>query len=132
MALKAKRREQILEAASQVFMAKGFHGATINDIADAAGMPRGSLHYHISSKQDLLFDVVAHETQKTIAVLEAIDLHNGRPDDLLRSIVDITLASNATRFMLFGTEVSPQQLEQLREVRRRWNAVIGLVVQGTP
>lgn len=128
MVSRLKRHRQIVEAAAQVFIEKGFHGATINDIADAAGVPRGSIHYHISSKQDLLFDVLADSVQSTIVNLEALNIRHGRPDELLRQIIDITIESHATRFLIFGTELMPEQLKQLRRLRVRWEKVIGLVV----
>lgn len=128
MVSRLKRRSQIVEAAALVFIEKGFHGATINDIADAAGLPRGSIHYHISSKQDLLFNVLADAVQGTIIKLEALDVRDGRPDELLHRIIEITIESHATRFLIFGTELLPEQLKQLRRLRQRWEKVIGLVV----
>ena len=46
------RREQILDVALDVF-ASGFHGASMNDIADAAGVTKPVLYQHFDSKRDL-------------------------------------------------------------------------------
>ena len=48
---------KILEAATTVFIHKGFSGASMQDIADEAGINRTSLHYYYRSK-DKLFDTV--------------------------------------------------------------------------
>ena len=47
-------REDILEAAAQVFRQKGFHGASMNDIAEVASLRKASLYHHVSSKQEIL------------------------------------------------------------------------------
>ena len=47
-------REDILEAAAQVFRQKGFHGASMQDIADAVNLQKPSLYHHVSSKQEIL------------------------------------------------------------------------------
>jgi AcrR family transcriptional regulator len=50
-----QRREEILDAALQVFSSKGFHRATNQDIARAAGIGSAGLIYHyFQDKQDLL------------------------------------------------------------------------------
>ncbi len=47
------RREQILDVAIEVFGRAGFHGASMNDIADAAGVTKPVLYQHFDSKADL-------------------------------------------------------------------------------
>ncbi len=48
----AKRR-QILEGARQVFLARGFEGASMGEIARAAGVSKGTLYVYFESKDDL-------------------------------------------------------------------------------
>ena len=47
------RREQILAVALEVFAKAGFHGCSMNDIADAAGVTKPVLYQHFDSKRDL-------------------------------------------------------------------------------
>jgi AcrR family transcriptional regulator len=47
-------RENILDAAAQVFRQKGFHGASMSDIAEAVNLQKASLYHHVSSKQEIL------------------------------------------------------------------------------
>ncbi|MBS1748003.1 MAG: TetR/AcrR family transcriptional regulator [Bacteroidetes bacterium] len=49
----APAEEKILDAARQVFMAKGMSGARMQDIADAAGINKALLHYYFRSKEKL-------------------------------------------------------------------------------
>jgi AcrR family transcriptional regulator len=52
------RRKEITAAAVRVFYERGYEAATIQDVADRVGMLKGSLYHHISSKDDLLYDIV--------------------------------------------------------------------------
>jgi len=47
-------REDILDAAAQVFRQKGYHGASMSDIAEAVNLQKASLYHHVSSKQEIL------------------------------------------------------------------------------
>ncbi len=53
-----ERRGQILRAALAVFSHKGFHGATIREIASAAGLAEGTIYLYFPSKQEILRDVL--------------------------------------------------------------------------
>ena len=51
------REKEILAFAAKIFAEKGYDRATLQQIADAVGMKKGSLYYYISSKEDLLFQI---------------------------------------------------------------------------
>jgi AcrR family transcriptional regulator len=51
------KEEQILDAAKNIFQAKGMDGARMQEIADKAGINKAMLHYYYRSKQ-LLFEAV--------------------------------------------------------------------------
>jgi AcrR family transcriptional regulator len=51
-------RDHILEAAAQIFSEKGYHAASMQDIAEAVCLQKASLYHHVSSKQDILFDLL--------------------------------------------------------------------------
>ena len=50
--------DDIVSAAAKVFRTKGYHAATVRDIADEVGILKGSLYHHFDSKEDLLYLVV--------------------------------------------------------------------------
>src|SRR6476619_3320829 len=52
------RREQILQAAAQVFAAKGFHRATVRDVARAAGVADGTIYNYFENKTALLLGIL--------------------------------------------------------------------------
>jgi AcrR family transcriptional regulator len=47
-------RDQILDAAAQIFSQKGFHAASMQDIAAAVNLQKASLYHHVNSKQEIL------------------------------------------------------------------------------
>jgi len=53
-AITGARKTQILDAASQVFAEKGFHRATIKDVAQTAGVADGTIYNYFANKNDLL------------------------------------------------------------------------------
>ena len=64
------RREQILDVAIDVFGRSGYHGASMNDIADAAGVTKPVLYQHFDSKGHLygaLIDQVGNRMLESIA-----------------------------------------------------------------
>jgi len=52
------QRERIVTATGRLFRDKGYHGASMADIGKAVGLEKGSLYSHISSKQDVLRELV--------------------------------------------------------------------------
>src|SRR5450432_2525045 len=59
----AKRR-QIMEGARRVFLADGFDGASMNDIARVAGVSKGTLYVYFESKEQLFEALIRDERRK--------------------------------------------------------------------
>lgn len=53
----AERRDEIVAVASRLFVTKGYEATTMQEIADALGLLKGSVYYHISAKEDLLWEL---------------------------------------------------------------------------
>lgn len=58
--LKRRRAERILKAAASVFARKGFHLATIREIASLADVAEGTIYNYFADKQDLLVAMAGH------------------------------------------------------------------------
>ena len=50
----ARTRERILQAATEVFARRGFHGARVADIAEVAGIAYGLVYHHFRNKDEIL------------------------------------------------------------------------------
>lgn len=59
-------RADILETASELMMRKGVKETSLKDIANAVGISKGTLYYHFSSKDDMIFEIAdKHLTEVT-------------------------------------------------------------------
>ncbi len=54
----ARGRDEILAAAAEVFRRDGYHAARMDDIAEELGMAKASLYHYVSTKHDLLFEII--------------------------------------------------------------------------
>ncbi|MHB0884889.1 MAG: TetR/AcrR family transcriptional regulator [Bacillota bacterium] len=72
------KSEEILTAAIRLFQEKGYHATSMQDIADAVGLQKGSLYHHISSKEELLAWIVARALARYVEELQGI-VESGRP-----------------------------------------------------
>ncbi len=61
----AARRKQILDAATQVFAEKGFHRATIKEIAQVAGIADGTIYTYFARKDEVLLAVLDRLNETT-------------------------------------------------------------------
>jgi AcrR family transcriptional regulator len=65
-------RERLLDAAHALFMKKGFVGASVEDIALAAGYTRGAFYSNFDSKSELLVELLRRDHEAMQADLRAI------------------------------------------------------------
>lgn len=70
----ADKRDRIVDAATEVFAAKGFHSARISDIARLAGVADGTIYLYFKNKEDLLLSIFEEKMALLILQLrEALD-----------------------------------------------------------
>lgn len=77
-------RKQVLDAAIAALSAKGFANTSISDVAAAAGMSKGAVHYHFVSKDDLITCVLEHCCQMLSERVRAVWEASGAPADKVR------------------------------------------------
>jgi TetR/AcrR family transcriptional regulator len=72
-AIRAQNETLILQAAEKVFAEAGFGGATMQLIADVAGLPKANLHYYFATKEELYRRVVQNIFEIWLQAAEAMD-----------------------------------------------------------
>ena len=60
----------IVAAATRLFHEKGYESTSIQDVAEAVGILKGSLYYYIQTKEDLLYALALDGHTKGVATLE--------------------------------------------------------------
>lgn len=100
-------RKRILDAAEQVFSRKGFDGARVDEIAEAANVNKALIYYYFESKKSLLEELVSRVVRELVAqkeeasasLQERVDLANsGIPEELMKRGIELT----ARRMPFFG------------------------------
>jgi AcrR family transcriptional regulator len=74
---RAERRQAILAAALKEFSARGFAAARLDDVADQAGIAKGTIYLYFRDKEALFQDLIRAEMSPVVATLEtalAVDL----------------------------------------------------------
>jgi AcrR family transcriptional regulator len=111
------REAELLRAATQFFRERGFHATSMQDLAEALGMNRGSLYHYIDSKDDLLWSIVSGALDRLDRRVRPILESDSSGADRLRRAIAAHLAFAAAH----GDELSLVQIElrSLSDERRR-------------
>jgi len=67
------RRNELTRQAARLFAEQGYHGTSMEDLATAMGVQKGSLYAHVKSKEDLLAELAENGAAAFHAALDAID-----------------------------------------------------------
>lgn len=82
------QRQSILDAASLLFIEKGFGGTNINDIADAVGVTRTALYYYFPSKEAMLESLTKDVTERASELTAEVSRRAELPaDQALRELI---------------------------------------------
>lgn len=110
--IQTEKRELILEAALEMFSQHGFRGATIDQIAEAAGMSKPNLLYYFRSKEDIHVTLMQRLLTTWLAPLHELD-DVGDPVTELRSYIR-------------------RKLEMARDYPRESRLFANEIIQGAP
>jgi TetR/AcrR family transcriptional regulator, cholesterol catabolism regulator len=113
-------RPDIIEAATRIFSERGYHAASMSDIADAVGIRKASLYHHVRKKEDLLFAI--HETLVDELITEtlAVSSSSASPADKVRELLHLTM-----RFIARNRDGVAVFLSERHAVTgERWQALV--------
>ena len=90
---KAVTRARLVEAAASVFAEHGFHGATLNEIAERAELSTGAVYSNFKGKEDLFFALLEESIEQRVEdireVLEREESAQGQAQGLARQWMEI-------------------------------------------
>jgi AcrR family transcriptional regulator len=101
------RKQQILDAALVLFHERGYDATSTQDIADAVGLLKGSLYYHIPSKESVLFEIVRRAHEDLLALTDEALTLDAPPLERLRHLIARHceyVAANTHAVTVFFTE----------------------------
>lgn len=131
---KAQRREQLMDTARAVFVVQGYHSASMDEIAEQAGVSKPLLYQHFPSKLDLYLAIldsgIEHLLDTSDASLRNITDNKQRVHATIRSYVEFVDDPAGAYRLVFESDLTnePEVRQRMahldREVIRRIAAVI--------
>lgn len=127
------RRAEILRSAAAAFRRRGYHGASVEEIADTLGMTKGSLYYYFKNKEEILFfchDYSLDILLARLAELDARDPVDARLRALIIAFVHMILDElHGTALTLDPQALSPPLLKKVIAKRDRFDRGIRRLLQ---
>lgn len=129
------RRDQIVAEAAALFADQGYHGTSMQDIAERVGMLKGSLYAHVANKEEILLEIVSTASRLFTDAVQPVVRGEDPPAAKLRralaahlSVIEANRAE-ATVFLFEWRHLEGQPLRWFGEVRERyevlWDGVVG-------
>jgi len=134
----AERRQQLLDVALEVFSREGYHQASMNDIAEAAGVTKPVLYQHFGSKRELFAELLREVGDRmAVAIGKATAEATGPREqviDGMRAYFEWVDSHRSGFEILFSGETrrDPEFLKQASRVEKDMAAAVGslIVVDG--
>jgi AcrR family transcriptional regulator len=115
---KAAREDQLLETATRLFKEKGYHNTSMQDLADALGMQKGSLYYYIQSKEELLRRLLERATTFLATQIDEIYAADLPPAEKMRWALEnhaVTMMEHMDLVSVYLQEYRNLPLRRLKE-----------------
>ncbi|MEN8713883.1 MAG: TetR/AcrR family transcriptional regulator [Verrucomicrobiales bacterium] len=121
------RNDEIFTTAAQLMVLRGYAGTSMRDLAKAVGMTKAGLYHHISSKQDMLFQILQHAMEGLERTVIEPSKRITDPEERLREMIRLNvrgLFDHGLEFALLFPErrhLEPAQqqvvIQQIRNYR---------------
>jgi AcrR family transcriptional regulator len=124
--------DAIVDVAVQVFLQRGYDGASLDQVAEAAGITKASIYYHAESKEALLARGAGRALEALFAVLEEPAAKEGREIDRLKYVVKRTIEITVKRLpevaLLLRVRGNTETERWILEQRRRFDRLVAAMV----
>ena len=128
------RRIDILKSAAAAFRRRGFHGASVDEIASALDMTKGNLYYYFKNKEEILFACHEYSLDKLLALMGDVQAEPITPEAKLRKLmlafVHLILDDlHGTALTLDPEALSPPLLKRVIAKRDQFDHGIRAIIQ---
>jgi AcrR family transcriptional regulator len=131
------RDPEMMQAALRLFARKGYAAASVQDVADAIGVLKGSVYHYIESKEDLLFRIFHEAHIENEAVMAEIAALEVEPQERLRAYLErtvLTTLKNIERTTLYFRDwrhLTGKRRETLTRDRARYDLFLRELIEAT-
>jgi AcrR family transcriptional regulator len=120
--------DTLTDVALRVFAERGYDGASMDDVARAAGITKASIYHHVSGKEALLERGLSRALDALFAILAEPDVQRGRAAERLKLIVtrvaETTLRLLPELTVLFRARGTSKSERTALERRREFDRVV--------
>jgi AcrR family transcriptional regulator len=130
----AKRRHAIVQQAAGIFLKKGFHETSMQEIAKATGLGKSTLYDYFKTKDEILVCILEEQFDNMTEEARNIALQDLPPDQRLRLLMEKhieNLQANKSLFMKLTAESQCLKLEsqrQLQDKRQTYQDLIRAII----
>jgi len=132
---RAEKEDQLLEAATHLFKEQGYHSTSMQELADAVGMQKGSLYYYIAGKEDLLRRLMERVTSFMAAQIDEIYASDLPPARKLHWALEnhaVIMMDHLDLVAVYLNEyrnLPPEHLVEALTVRKHYEQVLMQIVE---
>jgi len=130
----SQRRIEILKSAAAAFHRRGYHGASVDEIASALQMTKGNLYYYFKNKEEILYACHDYSLERLLALMATVQAEPALPDAKLRRLilafVDTILNElHGTALTLNPESLSPPLLKRIIAKRDQFDHGMRAIIQ---
>lgn len=111
-----ERFREIIDAAAQVFLEKGYSATSIQDISDRVGILKGSLYHYVRSKEDFLYRIIKDVYDEAIEDIRTLNDGDKEPLSRLAEFIRLHVRFAASHLTAYSIQL--REFSQLSEERR--------------
>ncbi|MDB4499935.1 TetR/AcrR family transcriptional regulator [Akkermansiaceae bacterium] len=124
------RNEEVFRTAAELMVQRGYAGTSMGDLAKAVGMTKAGLYHHISSKQDMLFQILLHAMEGLESAVIEPAKRITDPEERLREMIRLHvrgLFDHGLEFALLFPEKRHLEPAQQQVVGQQIESYLGLI-----
>jgi AcrR family transcriptional regulator len=131
----ADRRIEILKSAAAAFRRRGYHGASVDEIASALEMTKGNLYYYFENKEEILYACHDYSLDVLLALMAEVQSEpSTAPDEKLRKLILAFIHTmldelQGTALTLDLQALSPALLKRIIAKRDRFDRGLREIIQ---
>jgi AcrR family transcriptional regulator len=130
----ADRRIEILKSAAAAFRRRGYHGASVDEIASALEMTKGNLYYYFENKEEILYACHDYSLDVLLTLMAQVQAEPSSPDEKLRKLILAFIHTmldelQGTALTLDLQALSPALLKRIIAKRDRFDRGLREIIQ---
>lgn len=130
------KKQLVVDAAVRIFHEKGYHAATLDDVARDLGVTKAALYHYVSSKENLLSQIYIKALEGFFAYIYEIPSLELSPAEKMRTFIrrhlKTVVIENLAMFSVFFSEENQlpnEDSQKIQEEKRKFTRVVEEIIQ---